>query len=592
MELDMANEDSDDWLKYIEALKQRTNSGLESLYAIWDSEEDGVYLEQIHSLVNGHPLALVILTLYMAIGGPEFSPKRFMLGLLQGAPMITSRKILCHGRNEEVEGFWSLDDLDKKIFSLRIDSPFSFKGTVGLLATFWINIPIQDLHLFRQFQVKESVTGGNQTTELIAIFEQIQSTDLANHMSPTLRNSLLKLRTEKLDALQLKQVQLESYEYLEAEGLLDKAPDVKSLLAVVRKSLSQNNSIDAAAIEMEEAFSSHEGIFMFTSLSDVIDRDPLSSDIRSVLDHTTWIESSHQANLTELPQHDQASHPKAMDYIKISPLLTIMLRGHSAWYDDESFAASNQTAWDSAKSEADTEFYNLASAAAISKDQLRDTKRGFLVEEAMMGTLVKLDWYSMTDKTRAPIVQMLWEMFLNETQQTIKTLESSSWVLDLSTKVADSSSPQWSLAPKKSTEEITHVMEKRWPSTSAIQTFENKCSYLETCQVDPQTYSMVATRFQENVQEIHRHLKAGNDDAARELLEAAFEEESDYGQSDQGRRSALLFFSSIISVKQGCLSDSLRDLEEYRHLSSMPLGRNSTFTSRGMMTSFMRRSLI
>lgn len=44
----------------------------------------------------------------------------------------------------------------------------------------------------------------------------------------------------------------------------------------------------------------------------------------------------------------------------------------------------------------------------------------------MMGTLVKLDWSSMTDKTRAPIVQILWEMRLNETQQTIKTLESSS----------------------------------------------------------------------------------------------------------------------------------------------------------------------
>ncbi|KAI4088337.1 MAG: hypothetical protein L6R37_008217, partial [Teloschistes peruensis] len=242
-------------------------------------------------------------------------------------------------------------------------------------------------------------------------------------MSPTLRNSLLKLRTEKLDALQLKQVQLESYEYLEAEGLLDKAPDVKSLLAAVRKSLSQNNSIDAAAIEKEEAFSSHEGIFMSTSLRDV------------------------------------------------------MLEKFEGLDDEARRTIGSWDSWDSC-------FAAVADAG---------------------------------------------------------------WVLDLSTKVADSSSPQWSLAPKKSTEEITHVMEKRWPSTSAIQTFENKSSYLETCQLDPQTYSVVATRFQENVQEIHRHLKAGNYDAARELLEDAFEEEFDYGQSDQGRRSALLFFSSIVS---------------------------------------------
>lgn len=196
-------------------------------------------------------------------------------------------------------------------------------------------------------------------------------------MSPTLRNSLLKLRTEKLDALQLKQVQLESYEYLEAEGLLDKAPDVKSLLAAVRKSLSQNNSIDAAAIEKEEAFSSHEGIFMSTSLRDVMlekfeglddearrtigSWDSWDSCFAAVADAgpateihclLTSAQSSiiqpglkalTQSNLTELPQHDQASHSKAMDYIKISPLLTIMLRAHSVWYDDESFAASNKT---------------------------------------------------------------------------------------------------------------------------------------------------------------------------------------------------------------------------------------------------------
>lgn len=155
-----------------------------------------------------------------------------------------------------------------------------------------------------------------------------------------------------------------------------------------------------------------------------------------------------QSNLLELPQHNQASRPKGMDDIKISPLLAIMLRGYSVWYDDESFAASNKVAlaltyalrsrnwpsvypavrtaaWDSAKTEADTEFYNLASAAAISKDRLRDTKRGFLVEEAMTDTLVKLDWHLMTDKTRAPVIQMLWDTWLNETQQTIKTLESS-----------------------------------------------------------------------------------------------------------------------------------------------------------------------
>ena len=136
--------------------------------------------------------------------------------------------------------------------------------------------------------------------------------------------------------------------------------------------------------------------------------------------------------------------------------------------------------------------------------------------------------------------------------------------------------------------------EKRRPSTLTGYTGkENSVSSpdLNECRLDPQTYSAVATQFQENIQEIHRYVKSSNYDAARELLDAAFAEEIEFGQNDQGRRSALLFFSSVVSAKQGRLSDALRDLEECRRLSGMP-GRNSNLISMATMTSFMRRSLV
>ncbi|KAL8683836.1 MAG: hypothetical protein Q9186_000179 [Xanthomendoza sp. 1 TL-2023] len=738
--IDWANEDSGEWLKEIEALKQRTDSSLESLYATWSTDEDGVYLEGIHKLVNGHPLALGLLAFNMTILGPDVSPKRFMLALLEGAPMVTNLKALSHGNDEQIEGLRSLGDLDRMIFDLQTEMPVAFKGVVGLLATFWKVIPTRGLHPFQKFQIKEHAISSDRNMEIIAMFDSLESAGLCKSIPASLKESLAQLRTGTLDALKEKHIQLEFYEFLEAEGLLEKVPQMKRFLKVMRESLSQIPTTDAGANEICEALSSHEGTFLFNSMREILleKSDGLDDEARrTIRSWDSWeevlaelagdgpatelfhiltstrsslirpaLKALTDSHLIEVPLSDIPPEAEGMEYIKTSPLLTIMLRGHAIWCDERPFVASHKvalallyaqrchswptpvpatctTAWNSAKSEADIEFYNLVSAAAISKDQLRDTKRGFIVEEALMNAVVRLEWSLMTDKTRAPVVQMLWELCLDEAQQTVKTLESSStrpqkkkwrgsflpqpsendipleqrqtelrlfsrrsasivlalgllrfynhfddnrtrrcsdiikattrdirkdsyplkliqegisshgWILDLSTKVAESSVSKWNFRRKKTAQDITRIVEKQYPSTlrtdagknNAVSSFD-----LDACPLDPQTYSAVATQFPENIQEIHRYIKSGNYDAARELLNAAFEEELEYGQKDQGRRSALLFFSSIVSAKQGRLSDAVRDLEEYRRLSKIP-GEHSDFISMGTMTSFMRRSL-
>ncbi|KAI4207921.1 MAG: hypothetical protein LQ346_000258 [Caloplaca aetnensis] len=741
--IDMASEDSSDLSEHIEALRQESKSGLESLYATWDTDEDGIYLEEIHKLVNGHPLALGLLTINMSILGPEVTPKRFMHALLQGAPVILNRKVLIQENGEEIEGIRSLDDLDRMISDLQTDMPFAFKHTLGLLATFWKVIPTQGLRLFQKFQFKESVISGDKNAEVIATVNNLESAGLCQNISPSLKESFLKTGTGVFDTLQEKQVQLEFYEYLEAEGLLEKFPEMKPILKAMRDTLSQNPSFEAAGIELNEAISSHEGAFMFTGMRDIVLEkfEGLDEEARGTIrSWESWedcmaalagdgpatglhhlvtsarsslvqpgLKALVDSRLLEIPRSDQATKTEAgMQYIKTSPLLTIMLRGQFSWSEDKEFVASHKVAlalfyahrcqtwppvfpatrtaaWNATKSEADIEFYNLASAAAICKDQLSDTNRSFIVEGAMMDAVLGLEWCSMADNASAPIVQMLWEQSLDEAQETVKALENSgkrpqrkkwfgpilsqpaekdvslpqreaelrlfgrrmasillalgllrfynrfddsrtrrcsdiikstarnikkdtypleliqkvlaskAWIISLSTSIAESSVSKWSFRRKRTAQELQAEAEKQWRSTSTAdvggETTANGADADARRRLDPQTYSAVATQFQEYIQEIHRQLSSGNHDAARELLDAAFEEELEYGQNDPGRRAALLFFSSVVSAKQGRLSDALRDLEESRRLSSMP-GQSSGLMSMDTITSFMRRSLV
>ena len=492
MGLDLANEDTSGLVQEVEALKQRTDSGLQSLFSTWDTHEDGIYLEEIHKLVNGHPLVLAILTRNMMIFGSELSPKRFMLGLLEGAPMITDLKAVPGGDDLEIEGLRSLDELKTMITDLQTEIPFVFTQLIALLATFWGVIPTQSLDIFQKFEIKESANSSDRNTELIDMIDKLLSAGLCGNISTDLKDSLDRLRTEQLSVLDQRRIQLQICEYMDAEGLLEKFPQMKPVLKGLRETLSLIPSVDPAVLQINEAMNSHEGFFLFNGIRDALLESPNGPDESmkdSIRSWSSWDDfclafagggqATEQAaelqntltfarssliqpglkaliasHLLSIPSSDhlssdhQSQAGTSMEYIKTSPLLTIMLRGHPVWYDNKKSAASHKVAlallyahrcqtwpapiptthtpaWQAARVETDIEFYNFASAATSSKDQLRDKKMGFFVEEAMMDSIMKLDWHCMHKMTRAPIVQMLWESCLEDAQQTVKTLENS-----------------------------------------------------------------------------------------------------------------------------------------------------------------------
>ncbi|KAI4116322.1 MAG: hypothetical protein LQ345_003239 [Seirophora villosa] len=77
------DEDPIELFEEIKALKQRTDSSLKSLFATWDTDEDSLYIDEIHRLVNGHSLALALLILNIVTLGPSDSclrcSKKFQL---------------------------------------------------------------------------------------------------------------------------------------------------------------------------------------------------------------------------------------------------------------------------------------------------------------------------------------------------------------------------------------------------------------------------------------------------------------------------------------------------------------------------------
>ena len=489
MGLDLAEENVSELLQEIDARKQQTDPELQSTFATWDTDEDGIYLEEIHKFVNGHPLALAILTHNMIIFGPQLSPKRFMLGLLEGCPLITDVKAIFGSIDEDVEGLRSLNDLDKMIADIDVEMPAVFMQLICLLATFWGVIPVQSLELFQKFEIKESANASDRTTELLDMIDRVQSAELCGDILTDLKGPLNRLRTEKLNILAERELHLQVYEYMDAQGLLEKFPSMKMVIKGMREAMAPiPDDVDPAVLQLNEAMNSHEGFFLFHTVRDVMLEMPIGLDEEAQAKMRSWrswddlgvamavgspamemqktlklarssiiqpgLRALIASQLLCIPNSNpSSSEPRGqagngMEYIRTSPLLTIMLRGHPVWGQNAKLVASHRVAlallyahrsqtwptafpvistpaWQVAKVETDIEFYNLASAAALSRNLLRDKKLGFIVDEAMVNSIMKLDWHSMHQTTRGPIVQLLWESCLDEVQEMVKTLEDS-----------------------------------------------------------------------------------------------------------------------------------------------------------------------
>ena len=179
-----------------------------------------------------------------------------------------------------------------------------------------------------------------------------------------------------------------------------------------------------------------------------------------------------------------------------------------------------------------------------------------------------------------------------------KALEMRSSIYDLDLKVVGESTISLrNFKRMRASQKIVDAKEKQLPPHPPLKASKDGASDAPgstepaAAQLDPQTFASLSTQYQENMQEIHQLVRNGKYDAARELIDGAFEAEIETGQNDPGHRSALLFFRSVVNAKQGRLNDAVKDLEEYRRLTAVP-GKDKHFSFMGKVTSFMRRSLV
>ena len=185
-----------------------------------------------------------------------------------------------------------------------------------------------------------------------------------------------------------------------------------------------------------------------------------------------------------------------------------------------------------------------------------------------------------------------------------KALEMKSSIYDLDLKdVGDSTVSLRNLKRMRASQKSWDAKEKQLPPHPPLKTSKDGASDTPVstepaaaAQLDPQTFASLTTQYQETMQEIHHLVKNGKYDTARSLIDLAFETEISTGQNDPGHRSTLLFFRSVVNAKQNRLNDAVKDLEEYRTLTTaiIPGGKDNKqhFSFMGKMTSFMRRSLV
>jgi len=365
----------------VEKTLNRTDSGLQRLYATWDSEEDGIFLEEMNKLVDGHPLALMLLTTNLLTLGPDVPPKMFFAGLLKGGPLIVDLERL--GLNPQgVEGLRSVEEVKLLISNLKATAPGIADIFVGHLNSFWGVFPMRCMSLFHAFErIERGANGKDKTTELLDLVDALASASLCPPLPAETKASIQRLTPEmrKRDPQSNWWAMLQIFNHLEAHTqILDDNPQLKDYFTMMRDnvaSFQQAYSADdiAAATNsgLEPLLSSHDGILiagyardsvlaqmgkedsearqilsswdtledMFASVFDSGPGKALFESVKSfreafISDGVKVLARSH---LIEVPDEDEirsaGEDPSTEHYMRTSPLLTIIIRGMS-WNDD------------------------------------------------------------------------------------------------------------------------------------------------------------------------------------------------------------------------------------------------------------------
>lgn len=357
-----------------------TPSEWQAMLPTWETEEDGIYLEEIYNLVDGHPLALKMLTINLLVLGPECTPKEFLKHLLEGGPLILDgdsfARVFSH---EDPEGFRTIDEVKSLISDLRTKASDRHNLVLDFLATFWKAFPVRCLNLFRSFQMKEwNMKPSELLSNLSNMFDKLQAAGRGDEFSDT-RALIERLKKDKFGSQETRgslselEAEVEIWEHMQKLKLLDAhlTPWFETLLPLLRPGLTYMHryASDHGRSKTEQMLgyvNSHESTLAGVYLDDALLGGVPEGDTASRSDNAsfTWEDAARgqdeetkglvdmmrlittslmadglrmllDSHLIQIPKsEDYGPRTLKKQYIRTNPILTLVIRG-MRWRDDD-----------------------------------------------------------------------------------------------------------------------------------------------------------------------------------------------------------------------------------------------------------------
>ncbi|KAI9668918.1 MAG: hypothetical protein M1829_005230 [Trizodia sp. TS-e1964] len=177
-------------------------------------------------------------------------------------------------------------------------------------------------------------------------------------------------------------------------------------------------------------------------------------------------------------------------------------------------------------------------------------------------------------------------------QEISEYLQQNRTLLDIANQIADSIHTRWPFGSNKleKTVEMAQklisdmnfnlgLVEKTQQSTAPELVPTKEISYVDAAQ-----------RYLAAMDQIRKAISSSRYDEARSLIDAALEAEVQFGLNDPGRRSTLLFFSSVVSSQLARPTDALRDIDEAIRLSGTTA--DSPFAPMKTLMAAVRKGLV
>ncbi|KAI9668919.1 MAG: hypothetical protein M1829_005231 [Trizodia sp. TS-e1964] len=391
--------EADPVLQEAQKVLKRTDSGLKALYATWNTEEDSLYLEEIHKLVEGHPLAILMAISSLTVLGPDVTPKQFMAQLLTATPLLSIFSFIMQNYGD-AEGLRCLKEMDQMMEDLSQSNLYTHGVVRGYFAAFWRVIPSRHLSAFNKFQTREwnilkRKNGTSNFSNVLATLQELKSQGAVQNMPANLQQ-LIPI----LEELTIKASKTDPADDALARTILTHESDF--MFPYIQRGLAKNPSIEQKSKDKLKSFNGWTDVLGELHKNSAESTTAPLSALNEVMSinaaaHDDALQALKSAYLIE-PVPNELLPPGMEDigYHKISPILTLYLRTQSSWAEDEDMRESHKTGlallyahrcnswpvlqfhktdqWVSIKTQAGMEFYNIASAALIGLEYIRDGK--------------------------------------------------------------------------------------------------------------------------------------------------------------------------------------------------------------------------